>query len=542
MTDIGWLRAHCASLMQELIAVLPDVAKQRVQSIPLAIDDTPGEVNAFAACNGSSAVMVVTDGLLDITAHLAQAKANDDVFGTRTLDTYINLIAQVQKPNQPVAQPPPGFFAPAQQLDPRRVARQHDVLDETLGFILGHELAHHHLGHLPCTGGPGPLGMGEVVRGISSSAPIFNQPNEVAADTAGTDTILSAGARRRRVSPERRGRTAHHAILLRDGSALPGRHSIRLRPDAPTARVPDPRHPADGESMARERRRLGSATAVLTAWPAPKPPPANVCGARFARATVPSRTYSCASPRSARWRSLGPDRGARRIAARFSERLRGAASGERRSLRRRRSRSTSFRSRDPVVAIARPSRSSWGSLRPAEWSLFARRGTEPRLGRLLDGRRVYEAVRGAITAACVLGGVGWVLVRAAPDVAASIGRADSVLSLMSTLVGRAVFAALWPLGAAAIVDVAVQRAAWLERWTHCRRRTRGGERRRSPRAIQTLTRGKSVGAAHRRATDSRDAALGRRARQRSASPRAYSSPRFGHVVMTDTRREADRGT
>src|SRR5947207_3155338 len=46
-TDVGWLRQHAASLMQELVGVLPDVARQRVQSIPLAIDDTPGEVNAF---------------------------------------------------------------------------------------------------------------------------------------------------------------------------------------------------------------------------------------------------------------------------------------------------------------------------------------------------------------------------------------------------------------------------------------------------------------------------------------------------------------
>jgi len=195
-TDVPWLRQHAAAVMRELVAALPEDARQRVQSIPLDVDDTPGEVNAFATCKGSIAAMVVTDGLLDIVAHLSQARANDDVFGTHDVDEYIRFIAARQKPNQPVASPPPGFFDPRQEGDPRRVARQHDVLDETLGFILGHELAHHHLGHLPCTGGPGPFGMGELVRGLSGSVPVFNQPNELAADTAGTDTVLAAGARR----------------------------------------------------------------------------------------------------------------------------------------------------------------------------------------------------------------------------------------------------------------------------------------------------------------------------------------------------------
>src|SRR5262249_33067789 len=73
---------------------------------------------------------------------------------------------------------------------------QHDVFDETLGFVLGHELAHHHLGHLPCTGGSGFLGMGDIARDLSGAVPIFNQPNELAADSAGTNNVLVAGARR----------------------------------------------------------------------------------------------------------------------------------------------------------------------------------------------------------------------------------------------------------------------------------------------------------------------------------------------------------
>jgi hypothetical protein len=196
LTDMGWLHRQSASVMTELVNALPAVAKQRVQSIPLTFDDTPGEVNAFAGCDKGGAIMVVTDGLLDIGAHLAAAQANDDVFGTRKLDEYITFIVQHQQPKQPVARPVNNFFDPTQAADARRVARQHDVFDELIGFVLGHELAHHHLGHLPCTGQPGPFGAGEIARGLSSAVPLFNQPNELAADSAGTNTILAAGARR----------------------------------------------------------------------------------------------------------------------------------------------------------------------------------------------------------------------------------------------------------------------------------------------------------------------------------------------------------
>jgi hypothetical protein len=194
--DPSWLRARTAALVQELVAALPDVAKARVVNVPLTFDDTPGEVNAAAACVRSGPVLIVTDGLLDIAAHLAAARANDDVFGTNKVVEYVSFVAREQKPNQPIVRPAPGFFDPRQVTDARRVARQHDVFDELVGFVVGHELSHHHLGHLPCTGQPGPFGLGEIARGLSSALPLFNQPNELAADASGTNNVLVAGAMR----------------------------------------------------------------------------------------------------------------------------------------------------------------------------------------------------------------------------------------------------------------------------------------------------------------------------------------------------------
>ena len=150
--DVGFLRGQAQSLLNELVASLPAAQQQRVAGIPLVVDSTPGEVNAFATCTaGRHAAMAITDGLLDIEAHLSQARATDEIFGTHKLTDYIQLIVQQQRPKRPIVQPPPGFFDPTQHVDGRKVLRQHQLLEEQIGFVLGHELAHHYLGHLPCT-------------------------------------------------------------------------------------------------------------------------------------------------------------------------------------------------------------------------------------------------------------------------------------------------------------------------------------------------------------------------------------------------------
>jgi hypothetical protein len=140
--------------------------------------------------------MAITDGMLDIESHLAQCKANDEVFATRKLDAYIDLVAKNQRPGSPVVRPAAGFFDAAQQNDGRKVQRQHQLLEEQIAFVLGHELAHHYLAHLPCTASDGMLTASEWNRAITGTLPAFNQVNESAADTAGTYNVLDAGAKR----------------------------------------------------------------------------------------------------------------------------------------------------------------------------------------------------------------------------------------------------------------------------------------------------------------------------------------------------------
>jgi hypothetical protein len=194
--DVAFLRAEATSILAELVAALPPLQNSRVAAIPIVVDSTPGEVNAFATCSKSGrSAMAITDGLLDIQAHLARARAHDEMAGTRKVDEYIALIARNQRPKQPVVRPAPGFFDPGIDLNPQKLARQRQVLDEQLAFVLGHELAHHYLGHLPCTAA-GALPAAEIGRVLADAIPGFNQPNELAADISGLNDALTAGARR----------------------------------------------------------------------------------------------------------------------------------------------------------------------------------------------------------------------------------------------------------------------------------------------------------------------------------------------------------
>jgi hypothetical protein len=183
--------------MAELEAALPAGHQSMVAGVPLVVDDRVGEVNAFAACVNGKAAMAITDGLLEIQAQMARTKATDETFGGNRFQQYVQLVAQGQHPDQPIVRPPPGFFDPAQDCDGRKVQRQHDLFDEELAFVLGHELAHHYLQHTGCAGPqPSVITPADIGRLLSSAVPGFNQPNEIAADTQGVNNALNAGKRR----------------------------------------------------------------------------------------------------------------------------------------------------------------------------------------------------------------------------------------------------------------------------------------------------------------------------------------------------------
>lgn len=196
--DAGYMRQQAQSVLGELVAALPATQRGNVQAIPLSFEGKPGEVNAYAACTASGkALLAVTDSLLEVEAQMARAKATDEVFGTRKLDALLRFIAQNQRPNQALVRPPAAFWDANQDIDGRKVQRQHGIFEEAVAFVLGHELAHHYLQHTGCVGRPDvPVTPQDIGRLLSGAVPVFNQPNEVAADTQGTYNLLTAGSKR----------------------------------------------------------------------------------------------------------------------------------------------------------------------------------------------------------------------------------------------------------------------------------------------------------------------------------------------------------
>jgi hypothetical protein len=193
--DLVFLRGRAQQILNSLVAALPAQQQARVNGIPIVVDSSPGEVNAFASCSGGSAAMAITDGLLQIQSQLARFRAYDELAGTNKVGEYIGVIARSARPKQALPEVPAGFVDARFDLDPRKVTRQYQVLDEELAFVMGHELGHHYLGHLPCTAVT-PLSLAQLGAVLANAVPAFNQPNEVAADMVGINNTLTMGSRR----------------------------------------------------------------------------------------------------------------------------------------------------------------------------------------------------------------------------------------------------------------------------------------------------------------------------------------------------------
>jgi hypothetical protein len=195
---VPFMRAETEQILTELVAALEPTKRAKVQGIPFAFDSETSEVNAFAGCQNGSPFMAMTLPLLRAMGHIAEAKAADEVFGTQRVDGYTRQAAQAMASNAPIPDPAPGFYAPHETHDPRKLGRQRVILDEMVGFVMGHELAHHYLGHTGCANGGGGGGIDPSVlfRIPSRAIPVFNQPIEAGSDINGTENVLDAGVNR----------------------------------------------------------------------------------------------------------------------------------------------------------------------------------------------------------------------------------------------------------------------------------------------------------------------------------------------------------
>ncbi len=196
--SLAW-RTEVAAVMTELIANLSPVFQAKVKGIPLQFENNPAEINAYAGCDDKGAsFMAGTEGILLAFDAISQTKATDELYGTHTYEQYASTVApQLVRSETATPTLPMGIIPNQLLLDPRRLSRAHELFDELAAFTFGHELSHHYLGHTGCANGDnfGALStLGHLVTGI---VPVFNQPNESAADNFGVFNVLDTGRARR---------------------------------------------------------------------------------------------------------------------------------------------------------------------------------------------------------------------------------------------------------------------------------------------------------------------------------------------------------
>ena len=194
------MQAEVRVVLDELIAHLSPDYGARVRGIPLKFDPDPEEVNAYAGCEQGAAYMALTQGMLDALDGLSQTKATDELFGTQTYEAYANVVVpRLVQPKGGGAALPLGIIPVQLLADSRRLSHAHELFDDIAAFTFGHELAHHYLGHTGCANGTSPLLQGLATLGHlgSSLVPVFNQPNELAADNVGLFSVMDTGRARR---------------------------------------------------------------------------------------------------------------------------------------------------------------------------------------------------------------------------------------------------------------------------------------------------------------------------------------------------------
>lgn len=195
---VPFMKSETEQILNELVAALQPANKAKVQGIPFVFDSQTSEVNAFAGCENGAPFMAMTMPLLRALGHIAEAKAADEISGTQRAPAYSRQAAEAMSAGAPIPDPAPGFYTPQEANDPRKLTRQRVLLNEMVGFVMGHELAHHYLGHTGCANGAksGGIDPSVLFRIPSRAIPVFNQPIEAGADVNGVENLLDTGVAR----------------------------------------------------------------------------------------------------------------------------------------------------------------------------------------------------------------------------------------------------------------------------------------------------------------------------------------------------------
>jgi len=187
--DMAALQRKSHRILGELVAALPGWAHDKVENVELRFGGVG--VNAYASCAGLGQPSVTLgDDLLHVMAQLARARAAEEVFSVDATRAYFEWMAAHARKDGELAVPPEGRDDPLRRIDKRKLTRQHELFDEGVAWVIGHELAHHYLNHLVCDGDGGIVA--ETRHAAQAIVPAFHQVDELAADASGMTNVLRA--------------------------------------------------------------------------------------------------------------------------------------------------------------------------------------------------------------------------------------------------------------------------------------------------------------------------------------------------------------
>jgi hypothetical protein len=197
LMTIAFLERETESIYRELLGGLTPEHRARVTGIPFHVMDERIEPNAAAGCAPSSGapMVFITHAMLVVAAATSEARAYDELAGTRTYETYADALGPMMGSSRPVSGLAPGTLTGEHARSRTRLARARHLFDQQIAFILGHELAHHYRGHTGCAG-RGAASREEdeaLARTLAGTVSMFQQPFEVEADSWGITSVLEVG-------------------------------------------------------------------------------------------------------------------------------------------------------------------------------------------------------------------------------------------------------------------------------------------------------------------------------------------------------------
>jgi hypothetical protein len=140
------LRVKAQTELKRLLARLAPNDQKRLVGVYVAFDTSMSDPIAQVACDDDGDyVVLLSDAMLRLVAHVARAESYDEPNGSRKIEEYAAFLARAQTPGRRLLPPPPGFY-----IAEKPAVDFEDRLGDVLAFVLAHELTRLRAGDLVC--------------------------------------------------------------------------------------------------------------------------------------------------------------------------------------------------------------------------------------------------------------------------------------------------------------------------------------------------------------------------------------------------------